>query len=117
MDKKREGWFVKGLLVGGVAASVVLLLLAPKSGAALRSDPVGRGKGLKAGAGTSAAELRKQGASRLREASRRGSSAVCRLHQPGVETTAVAGGATGIERSGTASTHTIEAGGDETEKS
>ena len=45
MDKKREGWFVKGLLVGGVAASVVLLLLAPKSGAALRSDLVGRGEG------------------------------------------------------------------------
>ena len=42
-------WTRKGkagsLLVGGVAASVVLLLLAPKSGAALRSDLVGRGEG------------------------------------------------------------------------
>ena len=117
MDKKREGWFVKGLLVGVVAASVVSLLLAPKSGAALRSDLVGRGKELKARAGTSAAELSRQGTARLREVSRRGFSTLCKLHQPGVETTAVAGEATRIKGSGSASTHAIGAGGDEAEKS
>ena len=117
MDKKREGWFVKGLLVGVVAASVVSLLLAPKSGAALRSDLVGRGKELKARAGTSAAELSRQGTLRLREVRRRGVSALCRLHQPGAEATVVAGEATRIEGSGSASTHAIQAGGGEAEKS
>ena len=116
MDKKREGWFVTGLLVGGVAAFVASRLLAPSSGAEFRSDLVRRGKELRASAATRAAELGSQGTSKLREVSQRGVSTVCRPHQPRVETTAAAAEATRIEEIGSASTHTTEAGGDEPEK-
>ena len=102
MPEKRDRRFVKGLVIGSVIASLVSLLLAPKSGSELRSDVRRRGQSLRGWAAERASAARDRGAAQLRDASQqvgpmigsmreRGSSMVDRLRRrtgeaPGVET-------------------------------
>ena len=65
---KRDIRFMKGLLIGGAAASLVTLLLAPKTGRALRSDITKRGRAWGSRAAAKATEVSTQGSARLQEA-------------------------------------------------
>lgn len=68
MGKDRDNRFIKGLLVGGMVASLVTLLLAPRSGAEIRSDLMRRAKGWRSRGAVAAADMRNLGATRLQEA-------------------------------------------------
>ena len=65
MGKDRNNRSIMGLLAGGAGASLVALLLAPKSGAAIRSDLMGGGEGWRSKA--AAVEMRDRGATGLQE--------------------------------------------------
>ena len=67
MGKDRDNRFIMGLLVGGAGASLVALLLAPKSGAAIRSDLMRGGEGWRSKAAAAAVEMRDRGATGLQE--------------------------------------------------
>ena len=86
MRKKSDRRFVKGLVVGGGAASVVSLLLTPKTGAALRADLRRRGETWGAAAAAKAGDLRGRGASQLREARHRVAETLGSLGQQGSRT-------------------------------
>ena len=92
MTQKRDRRFVKGLVIGGVIASLVSLLLAPKTGSELRSDVRRRGRDLRGWTAERASAAKDMGAVQLRNASQqvgpalgsireRGSSMVDRLRR------------------------------------
>ena len=83
MRKGSDRRFIKGLLIGGAAASLVSLLLAPKTGAALRTDLRRRGETLGAAAVAKAGDLRGRGASQLHQARHRMVEKIDSLRQRG----------------------------------
>ena len=83
MRKGSDRRFIKGLLIGGAAASLVSLLLAPKTGAALRTDLRRRGETLGAAAAAKAGDLRGRGASQLHQARHRVVEKIGSLRQRG----------------------------------
>ena len=92
MPEKKDRRFAKGLVIGSVIATLITLLLAPKSGAATRADIRQQGGAIRSRAATRATEFGSRITPRLEDArenvvqklgtvSERGSAVISRVRR------------------------------------